>query len=119
MLHLMAINCPGLISNTPLQMPVFTQIPTENENELFSFLQNADSLLMVLLIVEYANSVFKKLFCVMEVDINIKPRECLAEGSDNFIPFQRMDRTLCRLLSSHVWLSSLLLGYFVILLECA
>lgn len=75
--------------------------------------------MMVLLIVEYLNSVFKKLFCMMEVDIDIKSRECLAEGSDNFIPFQRMDRTLCRLLSSHVWLLSLLLGYFVILLECA
>lgn len=48
MLHLMAINCPRLISNTPLQMPVFTQIPTENEN--------AESLLTVLLIVEYLNS---------------------------------------------------------------
>lgn len=28
---------------------------------------------------------------MMEMSINIKPPESLAEGSDNFIPFQRMD----------------------------
>lgn len=82
----------------------------------FHFLLKCRDSSLVLRSAEFAELLFcfvsslKKLFCMVEMDINTKPRVSV-NGSDNFIPFQRMDELLT-LIKPHVWLCHCLTWIF-------
>lgn len=48
------------------------------------------------------------------MDTNIKPPESLAEGSDLFIPFQRMDSCLCKIYQAR-YLASVIVTWIFLL----